>query len=204
MTDLYELLGVERQATSAEIKRAYRAKAKTLHPDAGGSPEAFNALGDAYRVLMDDELRQSYDETGIATHRADNLRAGMLSIINAVLTDLMTCDQDLLDVDLAKVMAEAIEQQIEPFNNTITQGSRALDRARRMKGRWVTASEDNPFDRMLDDHIDQIGRAIIEARACIERRRAAIELLRTYSFTPDRPHFAWNFSAGVSTPSGGG
>jgi curved DNA-binding protein CbpA len=62
--DLYELLGVPRDASPAAIKSAFRKKAKDSHPDLGGDPEAFHLLKLAYDVLSDDEARRHYDATG--------------------------------------------------------------------------------------------------------------------------------------------
>lgn len=64
MTDLYAILGLERDATPADITAAYRRRAKTLHPDAGGSRKAFEELNQAKTVLLDRALRARYDATG--------------------------------------------------------------------------------------------------------------------------------------------
>jgi len=58
----YTLLGIRPGATQAEIKSAYRRKAKTLHPDAcGGDRELFQAVQEAYEVLSDPARRRAYD-----------------------------------------------------------------------------------------------------------------------------------------------
>jgi molecular chaperone DnaJ len=62
--DLYELLGLPRDATAEDIKRAYRRKAREHHPDAGGEEETFKQVTHAYQVLADPERRARYDRFG--------------------------------------------------------------------------------------------------------------------------------------------
>lgn len=64
--DPYEVLGVDKKATKADVKRAYRRKAAKLHPDAGGDGEEFRALTIAYETLEDDEKRARFDRVGDA------------------------------------------------------------------------------------------------------------------------------------------
>ena len=67
--DYYEVLGIDKNATDEEIKKAYRRMAKKYHPDANpddkkGAEEKFKEVSEAYEVLSDKQKRQMYDQFG--------------------------------------------------------------------------------------------------------------------------------------------
>jgi len=65
MSDYYKVLGVSKNASPDEIKRAFRELAQKYHPDkAGGNAEKFKEINEAYQVLSDSEKRAMYDQYG--------------------------------------------------------------------------------------------------------------------------------------------
>ena len=67
--DYYEVLGINKNATDAEIKKAFRTLAKKYHPDVNkepGAEEKFKEINEAYEVLSDPQKKQQYDQFGFA------------------------------------------------------------------------------------------------------------------------------------------
>jgi curved DNA-binding protein len=68
MKDYYKTLGLQKSASAAEIKKAFRTLAKKYHPDVNsgdaGAEERFKEVNEAYAVLSDPEKRQQYDQFG--------------------------------------------------------------------------------------------------------------------------------------------
>ncbi|HYW04874.1 MAG TPA: DnaJ C-terminal domain-containing protein [Gammaproteobacteria bacterium] len=75
--DYYEILGVPRDASQDDIKRAYRKLARKYHPDVSKEPDAearFKEIGEAYEVLRDPEKRKAYDNVGRGYHAGEDFR----------------------------------------------------------------------------------------------------------------------------------
>jgi len=62
--EYYEILNINKNASSSEIKKAYRKLALIHHPDKGGNPEIFKKINDAYEILSDTKKKEIYDRFG--------------------------------------------------------------------------------------------------------------------------------------------
>ncbi len=75
--DYYKIMGVERDASQEEIKRAYRKLARKYHPDVSKEPDAetrFQEVQEAYAVLKDPEKRTAYDQLGSGWREGQDFR----------------------------------------------------------------------------------------------------------------------------------
>ena len=75
--DYYEIMGVDRDASQDEIKRAYRRLARKYHPDVSKEADAearFKEVGEAYEVLKDPEKRAAYDQLGANWEQGQDFR----------------------------------------------------------------------------------------------------------------------------------
>src|SRR3990172_9917075 len=62
--DYYQILGIPKDASNQDIRKAYKELAKKHHPDKGGDQEKFKELSQAYEVLNDEEKKRIYDQFG--------------------------------------------------------------------------------------------------------------------------------------------
>ena len=70
--DLYNILGVNRDASPDEIKKAYRSLSKVHHPDKGGDEEMFKKISHAYDILSDSNKKANYDQFGDSNGQQGN------------------------------------------------------------------------------------------------------------------------------------
>lgn len=61
---MYDVLGLDRNASQDDVKKAYRKLAREHHPDKGGDPEKFKKVQEAYEILSDPQKRENFDRFG--------------------------------------------------------------------------------------------------------------------------------------------
>tara|TARA_B100000963_G_scaffold67812_1_gene55992 strand:- start:19457 stop:20131 length:675 start_codon:yes stop_codon:yes gene_type:complete len=122
MKDFYKELGLSRNATLTEIKKAYRSLAKKYHPDTGGSNERFIAIQEAWEVLNNAEKKEIHDqEISNYSNFNKNYRDSWSSEVNIKKSSSSNTDQDIKDW-IRKIyfpINRYINQVIKPLNGEI-------------------------------------------------------------------------------------
>lgn len=188
MIDLYRILGIKRTAPGKDIRKAYRTKAKTAHPDGGGSVEAFNQLVVAYSVLSDEGRRAHYDETGeVELPQPDNLDGGAIEIIAEKLGLVIHAEQDLAALDVGALIQQAIQDDIAARKASVAHQQRAGERLSKLRARArrKAEGEGDLVARVLDWHEVAIQGQIKKNQGLIRHLERALVILEDYSFADE-------------------
>jgi curved DNA-binding protein CbpA len=188
VSDLYATLGVPRSATADEIRKAYVAAAKRIHPDAGGGAVEFVELQAAYDVLSDPERRQRYDETGDTDADADNATAMALELACQVLAKVLSEVQDPTRVDLVARMVSVLSQAAIECEQAAKAAEANAQRLEKVVKRFKRKSKKpSPLVAMLQKQINQLGLVARAQRGELPKITRAIEVVRDHEFKWDRP-----------------
>ena len=175
----YEQLGVDRDATPGQIKRAYRSRARKAHPDKGGSAAKFAPIAKAYEVLMDPERRMLYDVTG-----ADAKRPIEMEIQNTLLQGF---NQALAQPDceeIVEAVREALEREADSIPDEVERLTTRKDKltARREK---ISATSVNLVHMVIDGEVKNIDAALIGLEHKAQVMAGCLEALDAYTEEPE-------------------
>jgi hypothetical protein len=189
LTDLYGTLGVDMDASADEIRKAYRKKAKSAHPDRSeGSEEKFSALSKALAVLSDPDRRKRYDETG---DEGDNSASKREAAVAGILSQLLASAAQSMDVDRQPV-DEAMRQALQSAISSHVEGARKCNTAIKKLEKLLTrlklknkAAPSVLLDKMAEEHIRTIKRQKAAAEEQIELHKTALAVVNCYTYEVD-------------------
>lgn len=169
----YETIGVTPDASPAEIKRAYRAKAVNHHPDKGGDIEEFKAVAYAYDVLKDPVRRQLYDTTG-----QDNrppIEAEVSGILMALFNEALAgddCEVTAFVRERIKAVGQKIPSQQQELNarKVKLQGKRGK----------IKAKGQNLVHMIIDAELHAIDGQLANLKHQIDVNKACLKALDKY------------------------
>jgi len=171
-----------------DIRRAYRRKAKTSHPDSGGSVGAFGEIATAYAVLSDPERRERYDLTGeIDPPRADTLDASAIEVIAQKLGLIIHAEQDMTSLDIGGLIEGAIREDRAQRRANIVSHNRAIERTTKLRARVKRKAngQDNMLAKVLDWHEASAKDQIKKNEAAVSSLDRALDILKDYSFAEE-------------------
>lgn len=194
---LYELLGVARDATEAEIKKAFRKLALKHHPDHNPGNDAsakfFADLQQAYEVLTNAERRAHYDRTGeFLSAGADNSDVVMMTRLTSVL-DLAIQETDKMQVPITsidmielmrKILAEADNERkraAEACKNALVKYRSLLGRFKRRKKK----NAGNVLEAIIRPRLAEGDRHLLNIEASAEMDGRVRKFLDDYGFQFD-------------------
>lgn len=173
MADLYDTLGVGRDASEAEIRRAFRKKASEHHPDKGGDGAKMTAVNLAYECLSDPSRRAHYDQTGEA--------GDLLSIHEKARGLLMEAFSKAMEngiedgfVEYARIAVERVKRDHEAHIEKLKKAKGVFTK-RRSKVKTKKRGTVNVFHLYIDDQIAKMEMAV---RRSEEPIAVAVEALR--------------------------
>ena len=117
---LYKILGVTKNATDQEIKKAYRKLALKHHPDRGGDPEKFKEINKANEILSDPEKKKTYDQFGEEAAGQSDMGGGMdpSNIFNSMFGNRRTQQKTRTD-DVSHTLNVSLEDLYKGKNTKI-------------------------------------------------------------------------------------
>lgn len=145
MRDLYEVLGVPKDASTLAIKTAYKHKAKELHPDKGGNDKQMAELSSAYHVLKDPKKRAYYDETGKIESVKQNEQSFFIQFFNSVMQAILQHSslRDIKRDDLAAKFTDSAESAIKQINTHLKDFNSNLNKISEVEKRLKLDDETN-------------------------------------------------------------
>lgn len=187
--DHYEVLGVARNATAEEIKKAWRRKISAAHTDtnADGSTEDAAAINVAYETLSDPEKRAKYDRS-LNLGGSSQERAMALDQISAVFSQWLD-DPTLERNDPVEIVRNSIEDTLKRIHNQIISCRLRIDRLNRLSTRvkYLGPDGDNIYQGIIKGKLDD---AQEELNSLDEQLRVVDivrKLVREYEHNPSAP-----------------
>jgi len=182
MTTLYDTLGVPKDASPEDIRRAYRRKAKALHPDReGGDTAEMARVNRAYQILSDPKRRETYDRTG-SDADGPSVEHLALQTLRSILTDMI--EQHLESgADFVTMMREAVHHGLLLLPREREKATRKIDRLERLRPAVVVKEGENIFTHLVDEKLASARAMLTQVERQVEIATYALEILKGYRST---------------------
>jgi curved DNA-binding protein CbpA len=178
----YETLGVAEDATADEIKRAYRAKAKTTHPDTGAEQSEFEPVVRAYEVLRNPERRQLYDATGQDSRLPIELE--VQQVLLQLFTQALASEED---IEIVAAVRSSISKQMGELPKQIQQLTKRNERLTAKRDKVTSKKAINVVHMLIDQEIKNNGATIAALDHQIQVGKECLKELKAYTEKAVKP-----------------
>lgn len=173
--DLYEMLGIDKDASQDEIRKAYRKAANRDHPDKkGGDKERFQAIKHAYEILGDETSRAIYDETG-STDGEDPA----INILSSLFMSEMQ-KFNFKDIDYVSSVLETLQSKVRGAEGNIKKSKMM---ARRIKVILKNLTLPKPIRTIIENELLGLESSIKEGENVVATYHRSIDLLEKCEYT---------------------
>lgn len=126
----YKTLNVPKDATQAEIKKAYHKKAKKEHPDVGGDEDAFKDTSNAYALLADPQKRKYYNEFGDEMPTGDSIESKANRLLNELVDQMLAkfTPEKILKIDFIKTMTGSLTDNLNKLKEEVARQNTMMER----------------------------------------------------------------------------
>jgi hypothetical protein len=185
MKDPYKVLKVDKTATKAEIKKAYRKKAQKTHPDKGGTDEAFAEVNWAHTLLIDDDRRAHYDNTGSDKGNQSEREQAIYQNIYAIFQMIFAEERDkIVHVDIVTRIKIILEQSNQKHRQGLIDIAHVIGVMNILIERLDTKKGKNVLKRMLELEVLGLENKRQGVSEQIQLNEESIEVLKNYKFSP--------------------
>lgn len=182
---LYTILDLNKLATAAQIKAAYKSKAQKMHPDKGGEIEAFQTLQHAYAVLSDLTRRMKYDETGSTEVPPSEDGQAIQLFANYIQDAITSCDHKTNDI--VEIIANLIRMKSTGIEDKRASLQEQIEKLEDVKKRFKVKQGENRFAQIMEAAIRELQLGIENLQRPAELLILMATMLKEYSYTVDEP-----------------
>jgi curved DNA-binding protein CbpA len=199
--DLYDVLGVDPKATTADVRKAYRKKAAKAHPDAGGKRDDWDKLQRAMTVLTNDRARERYDRTGNENiEGADTLPAFILQTaiqaVQHVVGEAMKKGGDPVQFDIVADAVKHLAGQIRQQEANKAEKKKQIANIRRIGKRFkARKGKANLLGQMFEASANEQEHDLDKIDREIEVLKGATAVLKDHTFVWERQEPAYQQQA---------
>lgn len=183
----YEILDVPPTASEAQIKSAYRRKARETHPDVeGGDGEKFSLASRAYSILMDPEKRKTFDDTGSIDEVAPlTVRQRMIQIVAELFNEALKVEgqrgASLRHFPLMKAMRAQMQANLNAVRNNYATHKKAIEDRKFLLLRISRQGDgENLFATIITDQIKMLEPVLRQSDIDVRAMDMAVDELMHY------------------------